>query len=314
MRLFPALALCLALPGLAAAEALRIDGPTGPLEGEALAVPGARHALVIVPGSGLVDRDGNSGDGRLATDAYKLLAEGLAEAGIASIRIDKRGFFGSAGAAADPNAATVAGYAEDARAWVGRAAALAPCVWIAGHSEGGLVALVAAQTPPKTLCGLILLAAPGRPVGRILEEQLAANPYNTALIPEIRAIIADLEAGRTRDPGTIAAPLRPLFGAGPQRFMIDLFAWDPAAPAAEAALPMLVVQGDADLQISAADAALLTGAAPGAESAPLAGMTHMLKPDRPGAPWASYADPAIPLHSGLVPAIRGFLDRHPPRN
>lgn len=308
MRLAFVFALC--LPALALAQQVEIPGPAGPLGAEALAVAGAAHAVVIIPGSGPIDRDGNAPQMGLHSDAYRLLAEGLAEAGIASLRIDKRGFFLSAGAIADPNDATIAGYAEDARAWVERAAELAPCVWIAGHSEGGLVALAAAQAPPPALCGLILLAASGRPVGQVLLEQVRANPANAPFLPEIEGLVADLEDGRTRDPATLSPLLRPMFTPGLQRYMTDLFAYDPLALAWDG--PVLIVQGDADLQIRALDAELLAGAMAQAETVILEGATHLLKPEVPGQPLATYTDPALPLHPGLIPAIAGFLARHDP--
>ena len=76
----------------AAADPVQIPGPKGVLEGEAVAVSDATHAVVIIPGSGPVDRDGNGPPVGLNSDSYRLLAEGLAEHGVASIRIDKRGF------------------------------------------------------------------------------------------------------------------------------------------------------------------------------------------------------------------------------
>lgn len=146
------------LPSLALADTVQIPGPQGSLEAEMIAVEGAAHAVVIIPGSGPTDRDGNSAAMELASDTYKLLAEALAANGVASLRIDKRGMFGSVTAIPNPNAVTIADYADDARHWVEHASRLAPCIWIAGHSEGGLVALAAAQNAPKGLCGLILMA------------------------------------------------------------------------------------------------------------------------------------------------------------
>ena len=100
------------------------------------------------------------------------------------------------------------------------------------NSEGGLVALFAAQDAPDSLCGLILLATPGRPVGQLLIEQLEANPQNASLMGEIRAIVTDLESGLSRDPASISAVLQPLFRAGVQGYLIDMFSHDPAVLAA----------------------------------------------------------------------------------
>ncbi|MCE8007224.1 alpha/beta fold hydrolase [Aestuariivita sp.] len=297
-------------PMMALAETVEIDGPAGPLAAEGIAVEEASHAVVIIPGSGPTDRDGNAPQGGMQSDSYKMLAEGLARAGIASLRIDKRGFFASQTAIADPNDVTIGDYAQDARDWIARAADLAPCVWLAGHSEGGLVALVAAQSPPEALCGLILMATPGRPIGQLMLEQMRAMPGNAPLMPELEATVAELEAGRTRDPVMLPGVLQPMFSLGVQRYMIDLFSYDPAVIAEGWTGPTLIVQGDADIQIKPLDADLLTHALPQAERVDLPGATHMLKTDVPGQPFVTYTDPTLPLHGDLIPAISGFVDRH----
>ena len=300
----------LLFPALAMAEPVQIPGPQGPLEGELIAPAAAAHVVVVIPGSGPTDRDGNSPQMGLATDAYKLLAEGLAEQGIASLRIDKRGFFGSAEAIFDPNAVTVEAYAADARNWVEYASGIAPCVWIAGHSEGGLVALAAAQDPPDHLCGLILMATSGRPIGRLMIEQFEANPANGPLMPELRSIVADLEAGETRDPTSLSPVLQPLFSSRVQRYMVDLFSHDPLTLAGEWQGPALIVQGDEDMQVRPHDADLLEGALPQADRLNLAGGTHMLKVAVVENPLAVYVDPALPLHGELVRGLADFMEEH----
>ena len=83
----------------------------------------------------------------MKASTYKLLAGGLAAKGIITVRIDKRGMFDSAGAVADANAVTIDDYAVDLHAWVKviRAKTGASCVWLLGHSEGGLVALASSR-------------------------------------------------------------------------------------------------------------------------------------------------------------------------
>lgn len=294
----------------APAMPVEIPGPAGPLRGEAIAVENARHAVVIIPGTGPIDRDGNAPSLGMSSDSYRLLAEALAAAGIASIRIDKRGFFDSVGAISNPEQVNIDGYAQDARGWVGKAAELAPNVWLAGHSEGGLVALVAATEPPPALSGLILISAAGRPVGELLVEQMGANPVMAAVMPDLRAIVADLEAGRQRAVERIPGPLQQMFTPGLQRYMVNLFSYDPAALARQWAGPVLILQGDRDIQVRVLDAGNLAAAMPQAEKRILPGMTHMLKADRPGQPFASYTNPLLPLDSGLLPAMVGFLDAH----
>ena len=287
----------------ALAQPVSIDGPQGKLVGQLSAAVEARDIVVIVPGSGPTDRDGNSLQMGLRSDTYRLLADGLRAAGVSSIRVDKRGFYDSAAAISDPNDVTIAAYAQDVRQWVARASQEASCVWLAGHSEGGLVALAAAAQAPAGLCGVMLLAAPGRPVGRLMVEQFKGNPAAAPMMPELEALVGDLEQRRTRDPETISPMLRPLFSAGLQRYMTDLFSYDPAQVARRWRGPALIVQGEADVQVRPQDAALLAAAMPQASLVVVPGATHMLKADVPGQPFATYTDPKLPLHPAVVPAI-----------
>ena len=84
-------------------EELTAPGPMGLLKGtltlpsEHGPLPNKTPVFLIVPGSGPTDRDGNSPLG-IAAAPYRLLAEALAKRGYPSVRIDKRGMFGSEGA------------------------------------------------------------------------------------------------------------------------------------------------------------------------------------------------------------------------
>lgn len=309
--LIPALVVSVLLTTSVIAEQVQIDGPNGPLAAELVPVAGADHAVVIIPGSGPTDRDGNSPQSGLYSDTYRMLAESLAAQGVTTLRIDKRGFFTSSAAISNPNEVTISEYAQDARDWLAHAAQLAPCVWIAGHSEGGLVALVAAQKPPEELCGLILMATAGRPVGQLMLEQMRAMPANAPLMPELETIIDALEAGRTSDPDTLPQALQPLFTAGVQRYIIDLFSYDPVLVAGQWMGPTLILQGNADMQVKLLDADLLAAALPQATQKALTDATHMLKTDVPGQPFVTYTDRSLPLHPDIVPTITDFLDKNP---
>ena len=191
-------------------------GPAGPLSGTLLGPSDpAAPVVLIVPGSGPTDRDGNNPLGVRAS-SYRLIAEGLAASGIRSVRIDKRGMLASRGAVADANAATIEDYAADARAWAQFAArrAGAKCAWLVGHSEGGLVELTAAQKPAG-ICGLILVATPGRPLGEVMRAQIHANPANAPIQDQADAAITALEAGKPVDPATLHPALAPLFRRRP---------------------------------------------------------------------------------------------------
>jgi alpha-beta hydrolase superfamily lysophospholipase len=298
----------LATGATAADEAVTVAGPTGPLAGSYLAPVEGGPVMVIIPGSGPTDRNGNSPLG-VAGGAYQRLAEALAAQGVGSIRIDKRGMFGSAGAAADPNAVRLSDYAGDVRAWAAEARRRsgAPCAWLLGHSEGGLVAILAAQDSPD-VCGLVLLAAPGRPLQQVLREQLAANPANAPVMGQVDAIIAELEAGRPPDLSGMHPAVAMLFNPALNTYFISLFSHDPAAELARYAGPVLVVQGETDIQVTLADAERLAQAR-GLEPVIIPGMNHVLRdaPADRAANAATYRLTDAPLSAGLADAIAGFV-------
>ncbi|MEA3065257.1 MAG: uncharacterized protein QOJ27_1709 [Sphingomonadales bacterium] len=293
-----------------AASEIEAPGPSGALRGTMLRPAGAAALVLIIPGSGPTDRDGNSPLG-VAAAPYRQLAEGLAARGIATVRIDKRGMFGSASATADANAVTIADYADDVHGWVKavRSHTGARCVWLLGHSEGGLVALAAAQRPDG-ICGLILVAAPGRKVGTVMREQLRANPANAPLLDEAMAAIDSLEAGRRVEAAALHPALQPLFAPQVQGFVISLFSYDPAELVGRVGKPVLIVQGQRDLQVAEADARRLAAADPRAKLVLLPGVNHVLKAvasDDRAANLATYADPALPIAPSVVGTIADFI-------
>lgn len=286
-------------------------GPSGALRGTMLApASDSRAVVLIVPGSGPTDRDGNNPMGVRAAP-YRLLAEDLARHGIASVRIDKRGMFGSAGAVPDANAVTIADYVRDVRAWVvaTRARTGAECVWLLGHSEGGLLALVAGQQP-ESICGLILVAATGRPIGTVLREQLRANPANAPLLDQAMAALDSLEGGRRVETAGMHPALMPLFAPPVQNYLIDLLSYDPARLVEQVRLPVLVLQGQRDIQVTETDARRLAAANPTARLVLIPEANHVLKAvatDDRTANAATYADPSLPLAPGIVDAIADFV-------
>lgn len=293
-----------------AATTLTAPGPNGPLLGTLLDAGKGAPVVLIIPGSGPTDRDGNSPLGVRAAP-YRLLAEALATKGISTVRIDKRGMFGSKAAIPDANKVSVADYVADTDAWVAsiRRATRAKCVWLLGHSEGGLIALTAAQRP-KNICGVIAVAAVGRRIGDVLRTQLRANPANASILVPALAAIDSLEQGKRVDSATLPAPLRGLFADSVQPFLIDLLAQHPAKLAAALQVPLLVVQGDQDMQVLVEDAMVLAAAQPKARLAILPGVNHVLKipasNDRVDN-LRTYADPALPIAPSVVTAIASVV-------
>lgn len=293
------------------ASAITAPGPNGPLEGTFVDAGKNAPVVLIIPGSGPTDRDGNNPLGITAAP-YRLLAEALAAKGVSTVRIDKRGMFGSKAAIPDANAVTIADYARDAHAWADaiRARTGLKCVWVLGHSEGGLVALSAIQDP-RSICGAILVSTPGRKLGEVLRQQLRSNPANAPILDEAMTAIDSLEVGKPVDINSVDAALRPLFNPQVQPFLIDVMRLDPPRLAASAAVPILIVQGEHDLQVSEADAKLLSAGQPKASLVSIPTMNHVLKdvPADRAANAASYSDPSLPVDPKLVESISAFVRR-----
>ena len=304
--------LTIAMLAGAASIPMTAPGPNGPLAGTYLdAGPKAPLAL-IVPGSGPTDRDGNNPLG-VAAAPYRLLAEALAGKGVSTVRIDKRGLFGSKAAIPDPNKVTLSDYAQDVHHWATaiRARTGAKCVWVLGHSEGGLVALVAAQEP-REICGVILVSAPGRKLGDVIREQLRSNPANAPVLDSALAPIASLEAGKTVDVTNMHPALQRLFAPQVQGFLIDMMSRDPAKLIGSIKLPVLIVQGERNVQVTLADAHALAAGQPKAKLVVIPAMNHVLKDvqsDDRAANLATYGNPNLPIDTAIVDAIADFVKR-----
>ena len=290
---------------------VQAPGPDGPLKGTMLsAASPSAPVVLIIPGSGPTDRDGNNPLGVKAAP-YRLLAEALAGDGVSTVRIDKRGMFGSRAAVPDANKVTIADYAGDVHAWVKalRAETGARCIWVAGHSEGGLVALAAARQPDG-ICGLVLISAAGRPIDQIIREQLQSNPANAKILPQALAGLDRLKAGQSVDTAGMDPALMPLFAPRVQPYLIDMMTYDPAELAAAFRGPVLIVQGERDLQVSVADARRLAAADAKAKLVLLPGVNHVLKavaPDDRSANFATYGNPDLPLADGIASAIAAYV-------
>jgi uncharacterized protein len=308
------LALLMMVKSVLAETQIEANGPKGPLRGTFLSAdtPSA-PVVLIIPGSGPINRDGNGGP-ELQASTYRLIAEGLANSGISSVRIDKRGMFGSASAVADANDVTITDYVADVESWVTVVMAVThrDCVWVLGHSEGGLVALAAGQKVAN-ICGLLLVATPGRPLADVLAEQLKANPANAPLLDQALTTIDKLKSGSRVDISDLHPALVPLFDPQIQRFLIDIFSYEPAKLIGAFKGPVLILQGNRDIQTSVADGERLARANPNAKLAVLSNVNHVQKlvvSEDPQVNISTYADPKLPLAEGVIETLSKFVSLH----
>ncbi|NUQ18258.1 MAG: alpha/beta fold hydrolase [Sphingomonas sp.] len=304
--------LIAATAAAAVAVPITAPGPQGPLAGTFQAAGKGAAVILIIPGSGPTDRDGNNPMGVTAAP-YRLLAQALAGKGVSTVRIDKRGVGGSKAAVADGNKVTIADYATDTHNWVTaiRKKTGQRCVWLLGHSEGSLVALAAAQQP-QGICGVISVSGAGRRLSDVIREQLRSNPANAPVLDSAMAALDSLERGQHVDVTNMHPALQRLFAPQVQDFLIDMFRQDPPKLAASLKVPLLIVQGERDVQVSTLDAKALAAAQPKAKLVLIPTMNHVLKDvasDDRAANLATYADPSLPVDPKLVETIADFVKR-----
>jgi uncharacterized protein len=267
--------------------------------------------VLLIAGSGPTDRNGNQPGHE--PGELRQIAEGLAEHGIASLRYDKRAIGRSVIPANFREDDLVIGsFVDDAAAWLAwleQRADLGPRI-VAGHSEGGLIAILLAKRVPVR--AIVLLATPGRRLGDVTREQLRAAGMPQPLLDEALATLAALERGESV--ASVSPPLLPLLRPSVQPFMRSLLAIDPPTELAGLRVPVLVAQGGHDLQVGDADAATLLRVRPDAVVFRSPEMNHVLKlaPAERASQDKAYSDPSVPLAPGLVDAIVAFVrDRQP---
>lgn len=314
----PLFALTLALTGsaLAASTPTELNVGTLTLHGtlETPDTPAPWPAVLIVAGSGPTDQDGNSAGLPGTNDSLKQLAQGLAMQGIASVRYDKRGIGQSvptAGGALREEDTVFGDFVNDAAAWVRQLQAdqRFAGVGLLGHSEGSLIALAVANEIP--VGAVVSLAGPGEPLADVLDRQIRANPANPPeLVAEFERILTELRAGRRV--ASVPPVLAALFRPSVQPFLISAFKYHPAQLIKTLGAPVLIVQGERDLQVTTDDAQRLSAAAPQAQLVLISGMNHVLKQvgDDLALNQRSYGDPTVPLSPALLPAVVPFLKTH----
>lgn len=248
--------------------------------------------VLIIAGSGPTDRNGNNTYG-LLTDSYKMIAYELAQKGIASVRYDKRGIGESSKAMKSEEDLVFNDYIDDAVNWIemlrkdNRFSKIA----ILGHSEGSLIGMVAAEK--AKVDAFISVAGMGYSFYDTLKRQLASQPkdaYN-----ECVRIMDELKKGnRVAD---VSKELYQLFRPSVQPYLISIFTYDPVVDIKKLNIPLLIIQGTTDLQVSVDDARMLKDSSPHAVLKIIDGMNHILKdaPINQEKNLETYGNPNLPL-------------------
>jgi pimeloyl-ACP methyl ester carboxylesterase len=297
----------------AVAGGLLIPVPGGRI-GATLTVPPGRGKVpvaLIIPGSGPVDRDGNE-KGQVYTDSYRMLADSLRARGIASLRYDKRFVGASADFTSSAEHVRIEDFVSDAGAlmkYLKKDRRFSRLVVI-GHSEGSLVGMLASeQVHPDAF---ISLSGGGEPLDKIMEWQYARQPEMTLELQGKLTMLLD-SIRQDRIVHDVPGPLQGLFNPGVQRYLMSELKYDPSWEIAKLHVPVLIIGGTRDLQITAQQAEKLHAAKPDAEMVMIPGMNHILKdaPEDRNKNMETYTEPKLPLDATLVATIAKFIGQLP---
>ncbi|MEN1968103.1 alpha/beta fold hydrolase [Lentibacillus sp. N15] len=286
---------------------LSIETTTGTLYGSLLTPEEGEQfpVALIIPGSGPTDRNGNSPGIAGKNDSLKLLAEGLAENDIASLRYDKRGAGKNTQAVTDEKDMRFDQFVTDAKQWITELQedSRFSDIIVIGHSQGSLVGMLAAEE--SDVNAFISIAGAGHSLDDVLGEQLKTLPDD--LQAESQQILQQLKQGKTVT--NVDSRLQSLFRPSVQPFLISWMKFDPAREIARLDMPTLIINGKNDLQVAVQDAEELAAANLDAKMMLIETMNHVLKEaptDREGN-IATYSDLTLPLAEGLLNAITTFL-------
>jgi alpha/beta superfamily hydrolase len=257
---------------------------------------------LIIAGSGPTDRDGNNAV--MKNDGLKKLAYGLCKNGIASLRFDKRGIGESKDAMKSEADIRFDNYIDDAQEWIKllKSDKRFSKVVVIGHSEGSLIGMIAAQTNADLY---VSIAGAGRPADEILKEQLSTQPESIKEASEI--IIDSLKAGYTVK--KVSAVLLSLFRPSIQPYLISWFKYDPAKEISKLKIPVLIIQGDADIQITTEDSDVLYKASKASKLVVIENMNHIFRIVEGGREEniKTYYDASLPIAGEMVKSISEFI-------
>lgn len=214
--------------------------------------------LILVHGSGPNDKDETVGN----TKIFRDISVGLAAQGIAVLRYDKRTRnYGSRmpelmrnltvkEETMDDVLSAIKLMKQDSTLDAGR-------VYLAGHSLGGmLLPRIAMQT--KDISGLILMAANARPIEDLMLEQMNYLSAGDSASEELVHMRDSMQTEVARIKKLTKSNAQDSIGilGIPVSYWLDLKSYDQVASASKLKLPILILQGNRDYQVTLSDFAL----------------------------------------------------------
>src|SRR5580698_1632102 len=257
---------------------------------------------LLIAGSGSTDHDGNGPQAKPAT--LKKLSEQLVARKIATLRYDKRGAGGWKAEFGRPEDFRFKDYVDDAASLVNylRSSGKFSRIVLAGHSEGGLVAILTARRVPADR--LVLLATAARRQGDLLKAQLEKQQLPPDVLQPITKAIDAIMAGQIVDPLPPGLAIPPSMQPG----IASAFTEDPIDPLKMIDQPTLIIAGGRDRQVARLDFVALSTASPLAKTLWLPQMNHVLNDVGDDADdLAAYNQSERALDADLIDAVAAFI-------
>jgi hypothetical protein len=257
--------------------------------------------VILIQGSGPTDRDGNQK--MMKNDASKKIAHQLAENGIASYRFDKRIFKMNKFKIKEADL-RFEDFVTDVNSILEyfKADNNFNKIILAGHSEGSLIGILAAQQGADAF---ISLAGPGRSIDKIVVEQLAKQ--SEELSENARQAFDEMD--KTGSTSNYSPYLESIFRPSVQPYMRSWMNYDPALEIAKLEVPILIINGSFDLQVDSIDADILNAASKNSKLVILKNMNHIFREIKGEnlENTKAYNEPNRPLHPELIPALTDFI-------
>lgn len=261
--------------------------------------------VIFVAGSGMVDRNGNVPGAGVYAYYIKQLADSLNKEGIAFFRYDKRTtnpenlktFTSSTPfeiLVDDVN--TITTYLKKNYTFGN--------ITLIGHSQGSLVAMLAAKK--GNVAKFVSLAGLGEPMEKAIIRQMS----------EKDSVLGSITASHFKElneTGNIEEPHPSLLSIFAPQNMTFLKTWNSYNPSKEIAtlkIPVLIIQGESDIQVTVDDAEALHKAAKGSTLKLIPNMAHTLKiVNSIQENYQSYTTSKFPLSTELVTTLTEFIKK-----
>jgi pimeloyl-ACP methyl ester carboxylesterase len=258
--------------------------------------------VILIAGSGPTDRDGNQKG--MSNNSLKYLSQDLAENGIVTFSYDKRIFAQMASGTINEATLSFDDFIADAKDVFNyfKNQKKYNKIIIAGHSEGSLIGMMAANNNADAF---ISLAGAGRTIDAVLVEQIEKQaPF---LKEEVQKNLEILKSGKTFELKN--QMLASLFRASVQPYMISWIKHNPQEEIKKLKIPILLINGTKDLQVSVAEAELLKKSKPDAKLVVIENMNHIFKEIKEDTAenMKSYNNPELPVSAQLINTITLFI-------